>query len=62
LMISKLALVNLKFSSYGFKENKERYSLIGLSILSIILLGWLSVPVIFLLYILVSLLFKNKLK
>lgn len=62
LMISKLALVNLKFSRYGFKENKERYSLIGLSILSIILLGWLSVPVILLLYILVSLLFKNKLK
>lgn len=62
LMISKIPLVNLKFNSFAFKENQERYFLIALSLLAALFLGWLAVPAIFLLYILVSLFFKNKLK
>jgi CDP-diacylglycerol--serine O-phosphatidyltransferase len=62
LMVSHIKLINLKFSTFGFAENKARYILMILSILLVIFLGWLSIPAIFITYILVSLLFKNQIK
>lgn len=59
LMISRLPLLSMKFNTIAFKENKARYMLIGLSVSYIGVLGWLSVPAIFITYILVSLLLKN---
>jgi CDP-diacylglycerol--serine O-phosphatidyltransferase len=61
-MVSKVALINLKFKNYSFKENTSRYILLLVSILSIIILGWLSAFAILFSYILVSLLFKKELK
>ena len=61
LMVSTLPLLNLKFKKFGFSDNKPRYILILASIPMILFLGWLAVPVIFITYILVSLLFKNQL-
>lgn len=60
LMVSRLPLLNLKFKNFQFAENRARYSILIISVISIPLLGWLSVPVIFFSYILVSLLFKTK--
>ena len=60
LMISRLPLLTMKFSTMAFKQNKARYILIGLSACYIGVLGWLSVPAIFITYILVSLLLKNQ--
>lgn len=60
LMISTLPLLNLKFKRFGFAENRSRYILLILSVLLVLFLGWLSVPAIFIAYILVSLLFKNQ--
>jgi len=60
LMVSRLPLLNLKFKNFQFAENKARYGILIISVISILLLGWLSVPVIFFSYILVSLLFKTK--
>jgi CDP-diacylglycerol--serine O-phosphatidyltransferase len=62
LMVSKLPLLNLKFKNFEFSENRSRYLILIISIVSIPLLGWLSVPVIFFSYILVSLLFKTSKK
>jgi CDP-diacylglycerol--serine O-phosphatidyltransferase len=59
LMVSKLPLLNLKFKNFEVGENRSRYLILIISIVSIPLLGWLSVPVIFFSYILVSLLFKT---
>ncbi|MEY2586752.1 MAG: hypothetical protein RLY11_601 [Bacteroidota bacterium] len=61
LMISNIRLLNLKFNHYGWQENKSRYILIILSILSVALLGWVSGFAILISYILVSLLFKKEL-
>jgi CDP-diacylglycerol--serine O-phosphatidyltransferase len=61
LMVSKLPLMNLKFKQFSFKENKPRYLLLIISAVLIIFLGWLSVIGIFITYILLSLVFKNKL-
>jgi CDP-diacylglycerol--serine O-phosphatidyltransferase len=60
LMVSKLSLLNLKFKTWGFAENKASYALLILAVAGIALLNWLAVPFIFLTYIAVSLLFKNK--
>jgi CDP-diacylglycerol--serine O-phosphatidyltransferase len=60
LMVSRLSLLNLKFKTWGFAENKARYILLLLAVVGIVLLNWLAVPFIFLTYIAVSLLLKNK--
>ncbi|HEY4061552.1 MAG TPA: CDP-alcohol phosphatidyltransferase family protein [Puia sp.] len=55
LMISKLPLMALKFKDYSLKSNMPKLVLVLLTIVSAIFLGWLSVPVVFIFYIIVSL-------
>ena len=60
LMVSKLPIMALKFKDYSIKNNKPKIILVVIAILSAILLKWLAVPVIFIAYIILSLLLKNK--
>ena len=60
LMVSNLPLLALKFSGFSVKNDFPKLILIGIAILAAILLKWLAVPIIFLAYILISLMFKNK--
>jgi CDP-diacylglycerol---serine O-phosphatidyltransferase len=60
LMVSKLPLMALKFKNYSVKDNLPKYILLGLSVVAIVFLKWLAVPVIFVAYIILSLLYKNK--
>jgi CDP-diacylglycerol--serine O-phosphatidyltransferase len=60
-MVSRIPLLTLKFSSFSWAANRPRYLLIALSVLSVVLLQWLALPLIIILYVLLSLLFKNKL-
>ena len=60
MMVSSLPLLNLKFKSWDIASNKSRYLLLALSVLCALLPGWLAVPAIFICYIAVSLLFKNR--
>ncbi len=60
LMVSTIPLLNLKFKNFKFAENKSRFILLILSLIFIVFLGWLAIPAIFISYILVSLLLKNK--
>ena len=59
-MISRLPLMALKFKNFELKNNLSKFILIIMSLIVAILLGWLSVPIIFVLYIILSLLFKNQ--
>ncbi|MBK5269529.1 MAG: CDP-alcohol phosphatidyltransferase family protein [Bacteroidia bacterium] len=59
-MVSRLPMLSLKFKDYSLKNNLPKYILIVISIAAAFILHWLSVPVIMLAYVLVSLLFKNK--
>jgi CDP-diacylglycerol--serine O-phosphatidyltransferase len=61
LMISSIPLLTLKFSSFSWASNKPRYLLILLSLVAIVSLQWLALPIIIILYVLLSLLFKNQL-
>jgi len=60
LMVSKLPMLSLKFKDFKIKNNLPQYILIGIAVLSFIFLKWMAIPVIMLAYLLVSLLFKNK--
>ncbi|MBS1653694.1 MAG: CDP-alcohol phosphatidyltransferase family protein [Bacteroidetes bacterium] len=60
LMVSNLPLMSMKFKDYSVKSNLPKIILIIISLLSVIFLKWAAGPVIFVAYVIVSLLFKNK--
>lgn len=60
LMVSKLPLMALKFTDFGIKNNLPKYILVALAIVAAVLLKWLAVPVVFIAYIILSLLYKQK--
>jgi CDP-diacylglycerol---serine O-phosphatidyltransferase len=60
LMVSRLPLMALKFKDISLKNNLPKYLLVIIAIISVIILKWLAPPVIVLGYVLISLLFKNK--
>ena len=56
LMVSNIPLMSLKFKNFGIKDNLPKYILAVISIAAIIVLKWLAIPIIMLVYVLVSLL------
>jgi CDP-diacylglycerol--serine O-phosphatidyltransferase len=60
LMVSDLPLMALKFSDYSIRNNFPKLILLVLSVVSAIFLRWLAVPVVFIFYIVVSLLTAKK--
>ena len=60
LMVSKLPLMALKFKNLSIKNNLPKIILFIFSIIAVLILHWLAVPVIFIAYIILSLIFKNK--
>jgi CDP-diacylglycerol---serine O-phosphatidyltransferase len=60
LMISKLQLIALKFKNFSVADNLPKYILAVIAIITAILFKWLAVPIVFIAYIILSLLFKSK--
>jgi CDP-diacylglycerol---serine O-phosphatidyltransferase len=60
LMVSNLPMMGLKFKDYSLKGNIPKLLLLVIAIITALLLKWIAVPVVFIAYILVSLLLKNK--
>ena len=60
LLVLKVPILSLKFSDFSWRYNQPRYLLIGSSIALLIWLNFLAVPVIFVLYILISVFFLRK--
>jgi CDP-diacylglycerol--serine O-phosphatidyltransferase len=59
-MISKLPLMALKFTDKSVKNNLPKIILGLFALVAAFLLQWLAVPVVFIGYIILSLLFKKK--
>ncbi len=59
LMISSLPLFSFKFKNFTWKDNWYRYVLIVISLVLLVLLKFAALPVIILVYILMSILFKK---
>ena len=60
LMISTLPLMALKFKNFSVKDNLPKIILLGIALVAAFLLQWLAVPVVFIAYIILSLLYKQK--
>lgn len=60
LMTSNLPLMALKFSDASWRNNWPKVALLVLAVLAAVFLKWLAVPVVFVFYIIVSLVAKNK--
>jgi CDP-diacylglycerol--serine O-phosphatidyltransferase len=55
LMVSNLPIMALKFKDYKLKSNMPKVILLLLAVISAIFLKWLAIPVMFILYIILSL-------
>ncbi len=60
LMVSTLPIMAMKFKDYTLKNNMPKIILVAIALVAAIVLKWLSVPVIFIAYIILSLMLKNK--
>jgi CDP-diacylglycerol--serine O-phosphatidyltransferase len=61
LMVSDLPMMGMKFKDYTFKNNWPKIILAAVTLISAIFLQWLAVPLIFIVYILLSLAYKKTL-
>jgi CDP-diacylglycerol--serine O-phosphatidyltransferase len=62
LLVAELPLFALKFKSFGFKGNEIRYIFLTLAVILLATLWWLAIPLIIILYILLSLIQNLRLK
>jgi CDP-diacylglycerol---serine O-phosphatidyltransferase len=60
LMVSTLPLMGLKFTNYNVKDNWPKFLLVAVALVSALLFQWMAVPIVFVVYILLSLLTQNK--
>lgn len=61
LMVSNHRMMSLKFSAFTFKNNLPKIILLVVAIIAALFLQWIAVPVVFVIYILLSLtISKNK--
>lgn len=61
LMVSNLPMMSFKFKDYKIKNNVPKLILIGTAIVGAIFFHWIAVPITFLCYIILSIIYKNKL-
>ena len=55
LMVSNIPLISLKFKNISIKDNWEKLVLLIVAIVSAVLLKWMAVPIVFFLYVALSL-------
>ena len=60
LMVSTLPMMALKFKNLTLKDNWPRFLLIALAIVAAVIFKWLAVPVVFIIYVVLSLALKQK--
>ncbi|GAB2581450.1 CDP-alcohol phosphatidyltransferase family protein [Spirosoma areae] len=60
MMVSEIPLFALKFKSFGWAENRIKFSFLLLSALLLLFLQFAAIPLIILLYILLSLIFNDR--
>jgi CDP-diacylglycerol--serine O-phosphatidyltransferase len=60
LMVSTLPMMSIKFKNYDVKQNWEKFAIIAIGLVTALLFKWMAVPVVFIVYILLSLLTQKK--
>jgi CDP-diacylglycerol---serine O-phosphatidyltransferase len=60
LMVSNLPMMALKFKDYSVKNNIPKLILLAVAVVAAFIFHWLAVPIVFIVYIILSLLFKQQ--
>lgn len=60
LMVSRIPMLALKFKDYSIKNNIPKIILLAVTILAALIFNWLAVPIVFIVYIILSLHFKQQ--
>ena len=60
LLVAELPLMSLKFSKSDKKKNQLRYLLVGLSVIMLLLFYFAAIPLILIVYLLMSVFLKSK--
>ncbi len=60
MLVSRIPLLAFKFNSFGWKKNKGQYMIMLIAIPLLLLLKVVALPAILLVYIIISLIFKDK--
>lgn len=58
LMVSNLPIISLKFRERTLKANMDKLLLVIITIIAVIIFKWAAIPVVFVAYVIVSLIFK----
>jgi CDP-diacylglycerol---serine O-phosphatidyltransferase len=59
LMVSNINFMAIKFTDYSVRNNLLKYILFAVSLICLVILKWFAVPVIFVLYLILSLISKR---
>jgi len=51
VMVGKFPLMALKFKSFNFKDNRDKFIFLGASLIGLITLQWLAIPIIIMIYL-----------
>lgn len=62
LMVSNMPIMSLKFPDYTIKSNMPKIILLVIALLAALFLHWVAVPVVFILYILISIINSKKIQ
>lgn len=60
LMISNIPIMSIKFKDSTLKNNTPKIILAAIAVVAAVVLKWVAIPVVLLVYVIVSLAFKNK--
>lgn len=60
LMISNIPMMAMKFKNLSVKSNLPKFILLIIAVPAAVFLHWIAVPVVFIAYIILSLVFKNQ--
>ncbi len=60
LMVSNIPIMGLKFRDYSIRNNIPKLTLLLISVVLVLLFRWTAIPIIFITYIILSLLLKKK--
>jgi CDP-diacylglycerol---serine O-phosphatidyltransferase len=59
LMVSNISFMAIKFTDFSVRNNLLKYILLAISLICLVILKWFAIPIIFVLYIILSLLSKH---
>jgi CDP-diacylglycerol--serine O-phosphatidyltransferase len=60
MMVADVPIMSLKFKDYSFKNNQPKFILVALALVLVIIFRWAAVPLIYICYVLLSLLLRKK--